>query len=97
MLEKDLQAKILRYLEQQPQTFCIKTVVVNQRGIPDILICHKGRLIYVEVKKPEAAPRVTQLQRLQQKMLESAGAVGFVTNDYKHFVAEFTKLTREIS
>lgn len=96
MLERHLQSKILTYLEAQPHTHAIKAIITNHRGTPDVLICHKGHFIYLEIKSPTRPSRPTPLQHYIISKLRSAGARGFTTNSYEHFLETYNALIRSL-
>ena len=74
-----LQAKILRYLERQPNTWAIKVEAANQRGCPDILCCCNGQFWAIEVK--EGKGKLSSLQAAQLQRIEAAGGRGIVVRD----------------
>lgn len=92
MLERDLQAQIIKYLRRQPSTFVIKTIQTNNRGIPDLIICRHGQFIFIEIKKPDTPANGTPLQRHQMDALRDAGAVGFVTNNFNDFLTKYQQI-----
>jgi Holliday junction resolvase len=85
--EKTLQRQILEYLKTVCGCWCIKTVVTNERGVPDILVCYHGRFLALEVKSMEGRPSILQLA--QMRRINSAGGVAYVVKsleDVKHIV-----------
>lgn len=96
MLEKHLQKNIIDYLNKEPETYVMKTIIMNMRGMPDILICHRGYFIYIEVKKPGVPPRVSKLQKKRMEDLDNSGAYGFVTNSFDEFILKWLETKRSI-
>lgn len=92
MLESTLQSKILTYLSKQSNTHAIKTVITNHRGTPDVLVCYKGYFIYIEIKSPSQPPRPSAIQQYIITKLQTAGARGFTTNNYTHFLETYNAL-----
>ena len=45
----------------------------GQSGCPDILIAHKGRIIFVELKSPTKKGRLSEIQKRQIKHFKNAG------------------------
>lgn len=76
MLEKQLQCKIIAYLKTVPDTWVVKVVAANKRGCPDLLVCHQGRFMAMEVKHLGGRP--TPLQWAQLAAIEDAGGVAAV-------------------
>ena len=72
----NLQVKILRYLERQPNTWVIKVEAANQRGCPDILCCCKGQFWAIEVK--EGKQYASSIQHAQLERIEAAGGRSIV-------------------
>lgn len=90
MLERDLQKKCLDYcrsLQKQGKP----VVAINQhgsafssRGVPDILLCVKGRFMAVELKVGDNRP--TPLQEDYLRRIGMAGGMAFVITTYEDFV-----------
>ncbi len=51
---------------------------MGEKGIADIIGCHKGRMIAIEIKKPGGKPTSEQLQFLEN--VKAAGGIGFVAS-----------------
>lgn len=69
--EKQTQVKIIKYLETLRNVWFTKTIVCTTRGVPDILVCYKGRFISIECKSPSG--RLTELQRYNSEQIRLAG------------------------
>lgn len=82
MLEKDIQTKIMRYLENIPSSYAWKVHnagMYTARGIPDIQFVLNGQAYAFEVKRPGRS--ATQLQQAVMDDMRKAGAiVGVVTS-----------------
>jgi len=66
-----LQSKVLKHLQQQPNTWAVKTEVCNMRGVPDILCCHRGFFYGIEIK--EGKDKLSPIQSEQLKRIKTAG------------------------
>lgn len=76
MAEKDLQSKVLAYLNSIPR--CIAENVsgnADQAGRADINACYKGRSIKIELKDGDTKYKATLRQTLYLKKWEKAGAM----------------------
>jgi len=74
-LEKSIVNNIIKKANARPFTYARKLHGgMYQAGLPDILICHDGRLLMVEAKQPGKKP--TPLQRAE---LDKWAAVGACT------------------
>ena len=78
--EKDLQARILRYLRKIKDSEWVKFQAgpYTPKGIPDIIGCWKGRFFFFEVKLPARKNSVTNAQYRRMVELKCAGAIGGV-------------------
>ena len=70
------QLKILKYLNGLPDCWAIKVISANQRGVPDIIGCYKGRFIAVEVKSTGNKP--SKIQQSQLNAIKQAGGIAEV-------------------
>ncbi len=73
MSEKELVAKILRYLKTVPGCFAWKTHggMYGTAGLPDIVCCIDGRFYAFEVKTPEG--KLTKLQEATIRKILACG------------------------
>ena len=79
MAEKEIVAKILRYLKTVPRCFAWKEHggMYGTAGIPDIIACIDGRFYAFEVKTPVG--KTTKLQEAAiQKILACGGTAAVV-------------------
>lgn len=51
---------------------------MGDRGISDIIGCHQGRMVAIEIKKPGGKPTPEQVAFLEA--VRSAGGIGFVAS-----------------
>lgn len=91
MLEREIVAAIMRYLESLPGCFAWKTHggMYGTAGIPDIIACVGGRFCAFEVKQPSG--KLTRLQENTLGKIRAAGGVaGKVTSveDVKRLLAD---------
>jgi Holliday junction resolvase len=71
LTEAAIQAKILKFLRSfGPACWVIKAAVCNERGVPDILCCYRGRFVGFEVKT--AKGRISGPQRVQNERIRRA-------------------------
>jgi len=69
--ESQIQALILKFLRTLgPACWVIKAAVCNERGVPDILCCYRGRFVGFEVKT--AKGRISGPQRVQNDRIRRA-------------------------
>jgi len=78
MLEKDIQRQILKWLNQQPRTFCFKVAqgAFSTKGISDILCCINGKFVAFEIKKH--GNTATKLQKYFIRRIIESGGRGFI-------------------
>ena len=48
----------------------------SEDGIPDLLVCYRGRFLYIETKRP--GNKATTIQLLRMRELDASGAIGGV-------------------
>lgn len=77
-LETAIQKEILDLLNGLPYTVAWKVMQANERGVPDVLCCHNGRFIGIEVKKPGG--KLSAIQIEQGKRIQDAKGIWIVTN-----------------
>lgn len=75
--EKRFENKVKKYLDEIGAWY-LKTISngYQRAGIPDLLICYKGRFLGVELKATRG--RVTALQDRELKLINNAGGTGLV-------------------
>lgn len=79
--EADLISAIKKYLATVPETFCWKEHggQYGTAGIPDIIVCHRGRFIGLEAKVGRNKP--TRLQTVTIEQIRKAGGVATVVRN----------------
>ena len=77
MLERDIVAAILRQLKKTPLCFAWKTHggMYGTAGIPDVIICYRGRFVAFEVKTPSG--KLTKLQENTITKIKNAKGQAF--------------------
>ena len=91
MREKDLIVHIKRYLATLPDCFFWKEHggQYGTAGIPDLIVCYKGRFLGLEAKVGSNRP--TKLQEHTIKQIQKAGGTAVVVrsvDDVKRVIAE---------
>lgn len=91
-LESAVVQKILKWLNNQPECYAVKTRGdICQAGWPDIIGCFQGKSFALEVKRP-GNNRVTTLQKATLEKWKEAGAITGVV----HSIEEVKKLFKEL-
>ena len=75
MLESAIQAKIVKYL-QQNGAYVARVISAGKAGTADLLVCYRGHFVAVEVKTPKG--RVAPLQEYHQGLVRKAGGVSII-------------------
>lgn len=80
-LERDIQARILKYLRSRLDSFTVKLAAgpYSTPGIPDILHVEDGHTFFFEVKR--VGGKVTPLQRQTLDQIMIAGVTAAVVYD----------------
>lgn len=74
MKESVLQKKMIEYIESKGG-YVVKVIAASKSGVPDLLICYKGRFIGIEVKAPGKLVETKPLQKYNQKLIQDSGGV----------------------
>ena len=89
MLEKNIQAYILKNLRGLDNSWWVKPTVTNLVGCPDILGTFKGRFIAIEVKRPGCKPSPKQVFEMDK--IIKAGGIAFIGTSWKEVREELWK------
>lgn len=75
MREQSVQSKCLRYLDSIG-AYTVKVISATRSGVPDTIICLKGKFIAFEFKSEYGKP--TPLQELNIKKIREAGGKAYL-------------------
>lgn len=89
MLEKTIQAKIIKFLKQKNH-FCYKHLATSVNGIPDIMCIIHGIPVFIEVKRPGG--RATELQELKIAEIVENNGVAFAVHSYEAFLDKYNEI-----
>ena len=93
--ESQIQAKILKFLRSfGPACWVIKAAVCNERGVPDILCCYKGRFVGFEVKTNKG--RISGPQRVQNERIRRACGRAVVVRSVANVRVVLEHIDREV-
>ena len=80
--EGRVKAAVIKRLKARGAYYTAATNTVRSRGgIPDILVCHVGRFIGLEIKAPGKAGNLTELQKHELSQVEKAGGRAHVIDN----------------
>jgi Holliday junction resolvase len=86
--ESRIQKEIIDYCKHKGW-WVIKTIVTNENGCPDLLICVDGRFIGCEVKAQRCEKNppacLSQWQKKQIAAIEQSGGVAIITASLEDF------------
>jgi penicillin-binding protein-related factor A (putative recombinase) len=96
MLEKDLQARVLKRLRQGGgQWLNMHGGAFQTPGISDIVGCYYGYFVAIELKKPGlggiVGDHLTPAQRNFLQQIKDNGGITFVANDEGELFEEFNQ------
>lgn len=93
--EKSITAKIMKYLARIPRGFVQKRhgSRYGVAGIPDIEFIWRGRVLFIEVKRP--GRHATALQARVMDRLREAGAFVVVVHSFDEFLDELARFQHE--
>ena len=77
MKEKTTTNQILKYLKSLPECFCFKQHggLYGTSGIPDIIVCYKGKFVAFEVKTEKG--KLSKLQEMTIAKIQKANGMAF--------------------
>lgn len=87
-----IESQVERYLHSKVTAnygMCLKFVSPGTAGVPDRIVIHKGRTMFVELKRPGEKPR--PLQKVRARQMSAAGAMVYcisTTDQVDQFVNE---------
>ena len=82
MLESKLQASCLKYAKSKGW-YVLKVIKCNISGFPDSVLFKDGKTIFIEFKSEIG--KQSELQKYQQKQLESQGFKYYLVNNLNYF------------
>jgi len=87
--ESRLSRSILAKLAAEPEVFAWKNhgSEFTMAGLPDIIVCYRGRFIGLEVKNPGEKHKVSAVQELVHRMIRDAGGKVYVVSSVAEAVA----------
>ena len=93
MSEGSLQTYFKRKAKQE-RVYWRKIKFEGQRGCPDCLIAFSGRIVLVELKRPDKKGRLSEIQKRQIKRLTDVGIEALVIDtqeDIDDVIKKFPK------
>ena len=88
MTEYQIQKQILDFLRSRNDCWAVKVEVANERGVPDVICCCRGRFYAFEVKAVKG--KATPIQLAQIKRIRLTGGTAAVV----HTVEEVRELVK---
>jgi len=77
MNEQGYQTRVIKYLESKG-AYVVKTINTSKKGVPDLLVCYKGKFIGIEMKTPSTRGNLSDLQWYNLTAISKAGGYGIV-------------------
>lgn len=90
MLEKQFSKKVVEYLKSLDDTFIIK-VEGLMNGTSDLIVCHKGKFVAIELKGSGSSYDATPGQLLFLKKVRNAGGISFVLKHSDYWKIELDR------
>ena len=93
--EAKIQARILKYLRSLGRVcWAVKAAVCNERGVPDILCCYRGRFVGFEVKTETG--RISGPQCIQNERIRRACGRAVVVHGIDDVQAVLEHIDKEV-
>jgi len=80
MKESALQNKVIKYLEDKG-AYVVKVIAASKSGIPDLLVCYRGKFISIELKAPGKLEEVTPLQIYKRNLVIQSGGTAIIADN----------------
>lgn len=90
--ESNIQAEILRYLKSLENLYFFKTITCNKKGVPDIIICYKGRFVSIECKTKFG--KLSSLQEFNREEIYKANGNYLLARSLEEVKDYFDKLSK---
>lgn len=68
---------------------------IQAGGIPDFIICYRGRFVAIELKRPDGQGRLEKRQEAQLRRICEAGGVAVVIDSFDDFKRVFETIDKE--
>lgn len=88
-VESVIQRSIIAYLRGLDHTYVLNIGggASTAKGTPDILVCHRGRFIALEVKRPDGSYGVTSPQQIRIRQIRAAQGTAEVVTSIRDVAA----------
>lgn len=85
-LESDFVSKVEKYIKTtfRDEAWFLKVGgnASQRSGVPDILVCLKGKLIAIELKREDGSGEPSEQQIIECKKINKAGGVAIISDDF---------------
>ena len=95
MKESLLQGKIIKHLQGRG-AYVVKVITASKAGVPDLLVCYKGKFIAIEVKAPGKLNNTSELQKYNLDLVKASGGISLVVDNFVDMIAFFNSLDNQI-
>jgi Holliday junction resolvase len=75
--ERRIQKKIINYLKQTEKAYVINGIYTKE-GVPDLIVCIRGKFLAIEVKTPSTTKDVSPLQQYNLDRITEIGGYTMV-------------------
>lgn len=89
--EQKIQSDIKTWIEKQGG-YVVKVVQATKAGVPDLLVCYKGKFIGIEVKRPCTKNNVSKLQIHNLNLIKAADGLTIVAWDLDRVIEFFKEI-----
>lgn len=85
--ESALQKECLRWAKSLPEIWVLKVVGsgVQSSGVPDVIMCVKGRFVAIELKRPDGKGKLSDIQKAQIERIRRAGGRAETVSSFEEF------------
>jgi len=79
-LENTVQTNIINYLNSVPSTKVVRVISAGQNGVSDILVCHNGMFMALEIKRYSNSVVSDDQKRFINEVIHAGGIGAIVTS-----------------
>lgn len=79
-VESEIQRDIIGYLRGLDATYVLNVGggASTAKGTPDLIVCHHGLFVSIEVKRPDSSYGVTKPQEIRMRQIRAANGIALV-------------------
>ena len=86
-LEQNLDDKLVKFVRTtfRKEAWFLKVAgsAAQRSGVPDYIICIKGKFVAIETKREDGSGRASGQQKIECRRIQQAGGIAIISDDFK--------------